>query len=66
MRYLLKTLREWFNREPPKQPNPTDKFDPMIRELREENRKMTAQIERLEPADVLRALVINMNSSKNR
>ncbi len=66
MRQLFKAIYEWFHKPPLHASTVTDDFDQAIQDLRAGNQKMAQNINRLEQADVLRSLVISMNSSKNR
>lgn len=66
MRAILKAIYEWFHKKPSEQPTMTENIDQAILDLREGNQAMVRNINRLEQADVLRSLVISMNSSRNR
>lgn len=66
MKAILKTICEWFHKKPPEEPFPTENLDQAIRELRAGNQQMTHNIAKLQPADMLRSLVISMNSGKNQ
>ena len=66
MMAILKTICEWFHKKPPAEPFPTENLDQAIKELREGNQQMSYNISRLQPADMLRSLVISMNSGKNK
>ena len=66
MMAFLKTICEWFHKKPPEAHFPTENLDQAIRDLREGNQQMSRNISKLEQADMLRSLVISMNSGKNR
>lgn len=66
MRNYLSSFCWWLSKQPSKDPNSTEVIDQAIKDLRALNQTQTEALGRVEQPDILRSLVISMNSGRNR
>lgn len=65
MMKCLTTIGNWFHKLPATSPNKTEDIDQALQELRDLNKKQTEVLQRVKQPDILRSLVISMNSGRN-
>lgn len=66
MKTFLKPVCWWLVKRPEPPHKEPDKLGQVIDELKATNRLMEHKLERVQQADMLRSLVISMNSGKNQ
>ncbi len=66
MTQLFARIKEWMTKEPVAESEKTKEIDQALQELRGLNNKTKDVLDRVRQPDILRSLVISMNSGKNQ
>lgn len=66
MNKVIEAIRVWFNKEPTSIETSTVNIDQAIKELKELNLRQTEVLNKVDQPDILRSLVISMNSGRNK
>jgi len=66
MRDLLKPICWWLSKKPTLNPTSTENIDQALQELRDLNKRQSEVLNSVKQPDILRSLVISMNSGRNR
>lgn len=66
MNQTLHSIRNWFKKQPSIDSSKTTNIDQAFQELRDLNKRQTEILQSVQQPDILRSLVISMNSGRNQ